>query len=108
MHTHIVGSQYVHQKLIVLEQCLRKPVSCIDKPLVIRAQIDFLADGSIIAYPRIRGRFRLDSPVPLAGKLIELQRVYIIDILGVYSTERKFIVTKYKKDFCDRNSIGDA
>ena len=97
-HTHIVGNQHVHQKLIMLEQCLRNSVSCLDKPLVIRAQIDYLANGSIVAYPRIRGRFRLDSPVPLAGNLVELHRGYVIDILGVYSPERTFIVTKYRRD----------
>ena len=62
-----------------------------------RAQIDHLSDGSFIAYPRIRGRFRLEYAVPLAGDLVELQHGYVIDILGAYSAESIFIVTKYQR-----------
>ena len=98
VHTHIVGNQYAHKKLIMLEQCLRNSISCSDKPLVMRAQIDHLADGVIIAYPRIRGGFRLEYPVLLTGDLIGLRTKDVVDILGVYSLESTFTVTKYQRD----------
>jgi len=98
IYTHIVGNQYVHQKLVILEQCLKNSVSCISKPLVMRAQIGQSSDESFIAYPRIRGRFQLEYPVPLAGDLVGLQHGYVIDILGAYSPESTFIVTKYHRD----------
>ena len=98
IHTHIVGNQYVHRDLLILEQCLRNPVSCIGKPLVMRAQIDHSSNGSFIAYPRIRGRFRFEYPVALVGDLVEIQHGYVIDILGAYSPENIFTVTKYQRD----------
>ena len=98
IHTHIAGKQHTLQKHIALEQCLKNSVSCIGKPLVINAKIDHLPDGSFIAYPRIRGALRLEYPVPLTGDLVKLKNGYVIDILGVYSEENKFIVTKIHRD----------
>ena len=98
IHTHIVGNRYAHQKLITLEQCLGNSVSCIGKPLVIRAQINYSSDESFIAYPRIRGKFRSEYPIPLAGDLLKLRHEYVIDVLGVFSPENTFIITKYQRD----------
>ena len=86
-HTQFVGNRYAHQKLIILEKCLRAPTSCVDKPLVMRVRIKHSSDGSFIAYPKIRGEYRLVYPVPLSGDLTKIQHGYVIDILGLQDLE---------------------
>ena len=97
-HTNIIGNQYALEKIFVLEQCLINPISCADKPLVMRVQVNRSTDDSFIAYPRIRGEYQLGYPVVLSGGLKEIQHGYIIDILGVYSLDSTFIVTRYQRN----------
>ena len=97
-HTHIAGNQYTHQKLIVLEHCLTNPTSCVDKPLVMRVKVKQSSNRSFIAHPRIRGEFQLAYPIPLVGDLTGVESGYVISILGTYSSDRTFIVSKFEKD----------
>ena len=97
-HTHIVGNKYTHQKLIVLERCLKNPTSCLNKSLVMRVEVKQSSDRSFIAYPRIRGEFQLAYPIPLVGDLTEVENGYVISILGRFSSDRTFVVSKFEKD----------
>ena len=97
-HTHIVGNRYAHQQLIILEKCLRNPASCVDNLLVMRVRIKHSPDGPFIAYPRIGGVYRLEYPVPLTGDLAGVQHGYVIDILGAYSSDSTFGITKIQRD----------
>ena len=97
-HTHIVGNRYAHQQLIILEGCLKNPTSCVDNLLVMRVRIKHSPDGPFIAYPRIRGVYQLGYPVPLSGNLTGVQHGYVIDILGAYSPDSTFSVTKTQRD----------
>ena len=97
-HTHIVGNRYAHQQLIILEKCLSNPASCVDNLLVMRVQIKHSLDGPFIAYPRIGGVYRLEYPVLLTGDLTGVQHGYVIDILGAYSSDTRFSVTKFQRD----------
>ena len=96
-YTQVVGNQYAQQQLIILEKCLRNPTSCVDKPLVMRVRINHSPDGHFIAYPRVRGVYQLGYPVPLLGDLTDFQHGYVIDILGTYSSDSTFTITKYQK-----------
>ena len=98
VHTYIVGNRVTNQKLIILEQCLRNPAACAGKPLVMRVRIKHSPDSPFIAYPRIRGVYRLGYPVPLSGALTGVQHGYVIDILGAYSSDSMFDVTKFQRD----------
>jgi len=98
VHSYIIGNQYAHEKLIILEKCLGVPISCVDKPLVMRVRIKHSSDGSFIAYPRIRGEYQLRYPLLLSGDLTDFQHGYVIDILGSYSSNSTFTVTKYQRD----------
>ena len=98
VHTHIVGNRYAHQQVIILEGCLKNPTSCVDNLLVMRVRIKHSPDGPFIAYPRIGGRYRLEYPVPLTGDLTGVQHGYVIDILGAYSSDTTFSVTKFQRD----------
>ena len=97
-HTQFVGTRYAHQKLIILEKCLRTPTSCVDKPLVMRVRIKHSSDGSFIAYPKIRGEYRLVYPVPLLGDLTKFQHGCVIDILGAYSSDGVFTIIKFQRN----------
>ena len=97
-HTNIVGNQHALEKIVILEQCLINSILCADKPLVMRVQINHSADDSFIGYPRIRGVYQLGYPVVLTGRLTGIQHGYIIDILGAYSLDSTFIVSKYQRD----------
>jgi hypothetical protein len=97
-HTHILGNQYGHKKLIILEQCLNNTAPCVGDPLVMRVRIEQSPDGPFIAYPRIRGVYQLRNPVLLSGDLAGIQHGYVIDILGAYSPDSTFSVTKTQRD----------
>jgi hypothetical protein len=98
VHTNIIGNQYALEKTIILEGCLKRPNSCVNKPLVMRVQINHSSDGSIIAYPRTRGVYQLGLPILLSGELTGIQHGFVIDILGSYSFDNKFVVTKYQRN----------
>ena len=98
VYSHIIGNQYAHEKLIILEKCLGVPASCVDKPLVMRVRIKHSSNGSFIAYPRIHGEYQLRYPLLLSGDLTDFQHGYVIDILGSYSSNSTFTVTKYQRD----------
>jgi len=95
-HTHVVGNQYAQKQLAMLEQCLDNPASCKGKPLVMRVRINRLPNSHFIAYPKVHGVYQLERPVPLLGNLIELQHGYVIDILGTYTPDGAFTVTRYQ------------
>jgi hypothetical protein len=97
-HTHIVGNRYAYQQEIILEKCLRNPTSCLNNLLVMRARIKHSPEDPFIAYPRIGGVYRLEYPVPLTGDLAGIQHGYVIDILGAYSSDTTFSVTKFQRD----------
>ena len=98
VHTYIVGNRVAYQKLIILEQCLRNTATCVGKPLVMRVRIKHSPDNPFIAYPLIRGVYQLGYPVPLSGDLTGVQHGYVIDILGVYSSDSTFDVTNFQRD----------
>ena len=98
VHSYIIGNQYAHEKFIILEKCLEVPTSCVDKPLVMRVRIKHSSDGSFIAYPRIGGEYQLRYPLLLSGDLTDFQHGNVIDILGSYSSNITFTVTKYQRN----------
>ena len=97
-HTHIVGNRYAHQQLIILEGCLENSTLSVGNPLVMRVRIKHSGDGPFIAYPRIGGVYQLGLPVPLSGDLTGVQHGYVMDILGSYSPDSTFSVTKTQRD----------
>ena len=97
-HTNIIGNQNAQKKIVILEGCLQHPTSCVGQPLVMRVQIDHSSDGSFIAYPKIRGVYQLGYPVLLSGNLTMFQHGYAIDILGAYSLDSTFTITKYQRN----------
>ena len=98
VYSYIFGNQSAHKKFIILEKCLGAPASCVDKPLVMRVRIKHSSDGSFIAYPRIRGEYQLRYPLLLSGDLTDFQHGYVVDILGSYSSNSTFTVTKYQRN----------
>ena len=97
-YANINGNRYSDEKAVILEECLQLPFSCVDKLLVMRAQIRQLGNGSYIAYPRIRGNYRLEYPLPIFDDLVDLQHGYVVDILGAYSLEGTFVIVKFQRD----------
>ena len=97
-HTQFVGNQYGHKKIVTLQKCLSNSSECVGKSLVMRVRIKHSSDGSFIAYPRIRGEYQLRYPLLLSGDLTDFQHGYVIDILGSYSSNITFTVTKYQRD----------
>ena len=98
VYSYIFGNQSAHEQFIILEKCLEVPASCVDKPLVMRVRIKHSSGGSFIAYPRIHGEYQLRYPLLLSGDLTDFQHGYVIDILGSYSSNSTFTVTKYQRD----------
>ena len=97
-HTQFVGNQYGHKKIVTLQKCLSNSSECVGKSLVMRVRIKHSGDGPFIAYPRIRGVYQLRHPVPLSGDLTGVQHGYVMDILGTYSPDSTFSVTKTQRD----------
>ena len=76
-----------------------EPTSNHDYPLDTEPdEIKQSSDGPFIAYPKIEGAYQLMNPVPLDGNLIGLERGYVADILGSYSSDATFIVTKSQRN----------
>lgn len=97
-HTQFIGSRFAHQKSIILEKCLSTPASCVDKPLVMRVRIKYPPVGPVIAYPKLHGEYQLVYPVPLSGNFLGIQHGYVIDILGTYSSDGTFTITKFQRN----------
>ena len=95
--THIAGNKVEFDRYTVLKNCIQNPYLCTGKPLVMRVKLKQSSDGSFIGYPRIGGVYQLTYPVTLVGNLIGFQHGYVIDILGSYSPDTRFIVTKYQR-----------